>query len=115
MGAGGRGWGVGVEAGVRLVRLRRCLCSHTPHPTPHPPEKKMKRLITIALLCAALPLHADDKAAAVLARSDVFRNPIESFSVDVELTSIATSGKTDTSRFRVYGKSSDRSVVEFTF
>ena len=45
----------------------------------------------------------------------VFRNPIESFSVDVELTSFATGGKTDTSRFRVYGKSSDRSVVEFTF
>src|SRR3954465_15005725 len=73
----------------------------------------MKRLI--AILFCALPLIADEKAASVLARSDVFRNPIESFSVDVELTSIATSGKTDTSRFRVYGKSSDRSVVEFTF
>lgn len=75
----------------------------------------MKSLIAIALFFAALPLLADDKAAAVLARSDVFRNPIESFSVDVELTSFATGGKTDTSRFRVYGKSSDRSVVEFTF
>src|SRR3954454_21154255 len=85
----------------------------TPHPySPHP-EKKMKRLI--AILFCALPLLADEKAAAVLARSDVFRNPIESFSVDVELTSTVPSGKTDTSRFRVYGKSSDRSVVEFTF
>jgi len=75
----------------------------------------MTRLIAIALLCVALPLHADEKAASVLARSDIFRNPIESFSVDVELTSITASGKTDVSRFRVYGKSSDRSIVEFTY
>src|SRR5438105_1937501 len=75
----------------------------------------MKRLIAIALLFIALPLVADDKAAAVLARADVFRNPIESFSVDVELTSFAAGGKTDTSRVRVFGKSSDRSVVEFTW
>jgi outer membrane lipoprotein-sorting protein len=75
----------------------------------------MRRLIAIAILCAALPLHADEKAASVLARSDVFRNPIESFSLDVELTSFAPGGKTDTSRFRVFGKGSDRSIVEFTF
>ena len=75
----------------------------------------MKRFFVIALLFIALPLIGDDKAAAVLARADVFRNPIESFSIDVELTSIVPSGKTDTSRFRVFGKGSDRSVVEFTF
>src|SRR3954466_2310321 len=75
----------------------------------------MNPLIVIAFLFAALPLIADDKAASVLARADVFRNPIESFSIDVELTSFAAGGKTDTSRVRVYGKSSDRSVVEFTF
>src|SRR3954453_4578736 len=75
----------------------------------------MKRLIAIALFLAALPLTADDKAAAVLARADVFRNPIESFSIDVELTSFAAGGKTDTSRVRVFGRGSDRSVVEFTF
>ena len=75
----------------------------------------MKRFFVIALLFIALPLIGDDKAAAVLARADVFRNPIESFSVDVELTSFAAGGKTDTSRVRVFGKSSDRSVVEFTF
>jgi outer membrane lipoprotein-sorting protein len=75
----------------------------------------MKRLITIAILFFALPLIADEKAASVLARSDVFRNPIESFSVDVELMSFAPGGKTDTSRFRVFGKGSDRSIVEFTF
>ena len=74
----------------------------------------MKSIIAIALFCAALPLHAND-AASVLARADVFRNPIESFSIDVELTSIVPSGKTDVSRFRVYGKGSDRSIVEFTF
>jgi len=74
----------------------------------------MKSIIAIALFCAALPLRASD-ASSVLARADVFRNPITSFSVDVELTSIAPGGKTDTSRFRVYGKGSDRSIVEFTF
>jgi outer membrane lipoprotein-sorting protein len=67
------------------------------------------------LLSVALPMQAADNAAAVLARADVFRNPIESFSVDVELTSFSSAGKTDTSRFRVYGKGSDRSIVEFTF
>ena len=75
----------------------------------------MKSIIAIALFCAALPLHAANDAASVLARADVFRNPIPSFSVDVELTSFAPGGKTDTSRFRVYGKGSDRSIVEFTY
>jgi outer membrane lipoprotein-sorting protein len=75
----------------------------------------MKSIIAIAFLCATLPLHATSDPSAVLARADVFRNPISSFSVDVELTSVAPGGKTDTSRFRVYGKGSDRSIVEFTF
>lgn len=82
----------------------------------------MKSIIAIAVFCAMLPgtgrtgesdLRLD--AASVLARADVFRNPIESFSVDVELTSFAPGGKTDISRFRVFGKGSDRSIVEFTF
>lgn len=79
----------------------------------------MKSIITLALiavLSAALPIcAADDNAASVLARADVFRNPLDSFSIDVELTSFAPGGKTDASRFRVYGKGSDRSIVEFTF
>jgi outer membrane lipoprotein-sorting protein len=75
----------------------------------------MKRTITILLFFIALPLIANDKAASMLARADVFRNPIESFSIDVELTSFAAGGKSDTSRVRVFGKGSDRSVVEFTF
>ena len=70
----------------------------------------MKRLILIVLITTSL--YADD-AATILSRSDEFRNPLNSFSIDVELTSIdgATS---ETSKFRVYGKGSDRSVVEFT-
>jgi hypothetical protein len=76
----------------------------------------MKRILLTLLLVSALPLHAaGNDAAGVLARADVFRNPIESFSVDVELTSFAPGGRTDTSRFRVYGKGTDRSIVEFTF
>ncbi|HEX2121103.1 MAG TPA: outer membrane lipoprotein-sorting protein, partial [Thermoanaerobaculia bacterium] len=69
----------------------------------------MKRLLLILLF--ALPLAAGD-AATILEKSDVYRNALDSFSIDVELTSIE--GKsTETSKFRVYGKGSDRSVVEF--
>jgi outer membrane lipoprotein-sorting protein len=75
----------------------------------------MKRTLLILLLAAAPLRAAGNDAASVLARADVFRNPIESFSIDVELTSFATGGKTGTSRFRVFGKGSDRSVVEFIF
>jgi outer membrane lipoprotein-sorting protein len=72
--------------------------------------------ITLIVFSFALPMRgADDNAASVLARADVFRNPIDSFSVDIELTSFAPGGRTDTSRFRVYGKGNDRSIVEFIF
>ncbi len=57
-------------------------------------------------------LHAED-ATSLLARSDEFRNPLGSFAIDVVLTSY-DGARTDTSKFRVYGKGSDRSVVEFT-
>jgi outer membrane lipoprotein-sorting protein len=72
----------------------------------------MKRtiiFITIALL--ALTARAED-ATTILARSDIYRNPISSFSIDVELTVFEKAAST-TSKFRVYGKGSDRSVVEF--
>jgi outer membrane lipoprotein-sorting protein len=74
----------------------------------------MKRVIAylIAALIAAARLHAED-AATLLSRSDQFRNPIESFAIDVELTSYEGT-RSDISKFRVYGKGSDRSVVEFT-
>jgi outer membrane lipoprotein-sorting protein len=69
----------------------------------------MKTLILTLFI--ALPMLADD-GAAILARVDAARNPHPSFSVDVELT--ASNGKsTESSKFRVYGKGSDRSVVEF--
>jgi outer membrane lipoprotein-sorting protein len=69
----------------------------------------MKRLLLLTLL--ALPLRADD-ATAILQRSDVFRGAMENFSIDVELTSFAGT-TSESSKFRVYGKGSDRSVVEF--
>lgn len=76
----------------------------------------MKTIFAIVFFYAVSPLYAaGNDAAAVLARADVFRNPMEGFSVDVELTSFAPSGRSDTSRFRVYGKGADRSIVEFTF
>lgn len=69
----------------------------------------MKRLIFILLIAA--PLLGDD-AATLLAKSDGYRNPLESFAIDVELTS-HEGAKSETSKFRVYGNGSDRSVVEF--
>jgi outer membrane lipoprotein-sorting protein len=69
----------------------------------------MRKLILA--LALTLPMYADD-ASAILARVDAARNPLPSFAVDVELTS-TTGTATESSKFRVYGKGSDRSVVEF--
>src|SRR3954447_16491890 len=69
----------------------------------------MKRLLLA--LAIALPMYAGD-GAAILAKVDAARNPLNSFSVDVALTAIS-GASTESSKFRVYGKGSDRSVVEF--
>ena len=69
----------------------------------------MKRLLLAILL--ATTVQADD-AVSILARSDEFRNPLGSFAIDVDLKSV--DGKdTEASKFRVYGKGAERSVVEF--
>src|SRR5687767_13570808 len=70
----------------------------------------MKKLALVFLF--ALPLFAED-AAAILARSDEYRNAMDSFSIDVELTSFE-GPRSESSKFRVYGKGTERSVVEFT-
>ena len=76
----------------------------------------MKRIIIILFCITAFPLHAAAiDAPSVLARADMFRNPLASFSIDVELTSVTPDGASNTSRFRVYGKGADRSIVEFTY
>jgi outer membrane lipoprotein-sorting protein len=72
----------------------------------------MKRLLIALALLAAAPLRADD-AAAILAKVDQYRAPLDSFSIDVELTAETPHDKPETSKFRVYGKGTDRSVVEF--
>lgn len=72
----------------------------------------MKRILILLLAFTALRAHAQD-AAAILAKSDSYRNPLASFSVDVDLASTTADGKHETSKFRVYGRGSDRSVVEF--
>jgi len=72
----------------------------------------MRHLILALALLAAMPLRAEDPAA-MLAKVDQYRGSTDSFSVDVELTSMPKSGAPETSKFRVYGKGSDRSVVEF--
>jgi len=61
---------------------------------------------------ATAPLRAED-AAAILAKVDQYRAPLTSFAIDVELTASTPHDKDETSKFRVYGKGADRSVVEF--
>ena len=71
----------------------------------------MRNLILAALTLLTITARAED-ATAILTRSDAYRNPLGSFSIDVELTSFEKASST-TSKFRVYGKGSERSVVEF--
>lgn len=70
----------------------------------------MKRLLLLTLL--SLPLFAND-ANDILRRSDNYRGSSDNFSIDVELTSFERGSKQEASKFRVYGKGTDRSVVEF--
>jgi hypothetical protein len=53
-------------------------------------------------------------ALLVLSHVDAYRNAFDSFAVDVELVSTTPGGHSESSKFRVYGKGSDKSVVEFT-
>lgn len=69
----------------------------------------MKRLLLLAVL--SIPIFAND-ANDILRRSDAYRGAMDSFSIDVALTSFEGRAS-DTSQFRVYGKGADRSVVEF--
>lgn len=70
----------------------------------------MKRILLFALLITA-SARAED-AAAILARSDAYRSAIDNFSIDVDLVN-HEDARTETSKIRVYGRGSDRSVVEF--
>lgn len=70
----------------------------------------MKRFLLLLTLIA-LPVFAED-ATAILHRSDAYRGSMDNFSIDVELTSFEGT-RAEESKFRVYGKGSDKSVVEF--
>lgn len=74
----------------------------------------MKRLLAVALFLTAAGTVRAAAPQDVLARVDAYRNPLDSFAVDVELTSV-TKERSDVSRFRVYGKGSDHSLVEFQY
>ena len=69
----------------------------------------MKRLLLLALL--SIPIFAND-ANDILRRSDAYRGAMDNFSIDVDLTSYEGTSS-EASKFRVYGKGADRSVVEF--
>lgn len=71
----------------------------------------MKRLALLLILAGTLQAASPDN---VLARVDAYRNPLASFAVDVELTA-TTKDRTDISRFKVYGKGTEKSLVEFTY
>lgn len=72
----------------------------------------MRHILLALALIAAAPLRADD-AAAILRKVDAYRMPLDSFSIDVELTAYTPHDKPESSKFRVFGKGTDRSVVEF--
>jgi outer membrane lipoprotein-sorting protein len=76
-------------------------------------KSRMLRCTAVVLTCLVmvLPAQAQD-AAEILRRVDAFRNPLDSFTVDVELTSYRGE-KTETSRVRVYTQNNDKSLVEF--
>lgn len=66
----------------------------------------------MSLLFASQAFASEETPAAMLRRVDAYRSSFDNFSVDVELTSVS-GARSETQRFRVYGRGSDRSVVEF--
>ncbi|HEU4521899.1 MAG TPA: outer membrane lipoprotein-sorting protein [Thermoanaerobaculia bacterium] len=72
----------------------------------------MKRLAIITILFFTAHLRAAEPAE-IVARADAYRSSLDSFVVDVDLTSYRNGTAESTSRLRVYGKGADRSVVEF--
>ena len=73
-----------------------------------------RHILAFALFLAAVNAHAAVDSQAILARVDQYRNPLQSFTVDVELTSYVHNDAS-VSRFKVFGKGSDRSLVEFQY
>lgn len=69
----------------------------------------MKRLLIALLLTVSLRA---ENAVDILARSDAYRGSMDNFSIDVDLTSFE-GARSESSKFRVYGKGTDRSMVEF--
>jgi outer membrane lipoprotein-sorting protein len=72
----------------------------------------MKRLLI--LMCSLLALCASAADNTILQRADAFRTPLDSFSVDLELTAVNGS-RSEVQRMRVFAKGHDRSRVEFTY
>jgi len=70
----------------------------------------MKKILFVLLFIASAA-RAED-ATAILARSEAYRVAVDSFSIDVDLTN-HDDARTETSKIRVYGRGTDRSVVEF--
>lgn len=69
------------------------------------------KMILFTLLLIAASARAED-ATTILTRSDAYRSAIDSFSIDIDLTN-HENARTETSKIRVYGRGTDRSVVEF--
>src|ERR1051326_4121523 len=72
-----------------------------------------RRILFLLIVLAVLKLHAAEDPAAILARVDAYRNPLTSFSIDVDVTSIAADGTREAAKYRVLGRGSDKSIVEF--
>jgi outer membrane lipoprotein-sorting protein len=73
----------------------------------------MRRFSFVFALILFAPFLQAADPAAILARADSFRSALDSFVVDVELTTHRGTETTSTAKLRVYGKGTDRSIVEF--
>ena len=72
-----------------------------------------RRILFFLILITVYKLHAAESPAEILAKVDAYRNPLTSFSIDVDVTSITPDGQHESAKYRVLGRGSDKSIVEF--
>ncbi len=69
-------------------------------------------LLALSVSTPAMSADSTNDAVAILKKVDVLRNPLDSFVIDVKLTS-HRKDETESRSFRVYGQGDDKSLVEF--
>src|ERR1700758_4293105 len=75
-----------------------------------------KTIVPLTLLCLAATAalaSAAPNPLQILKEVDAFRNPYNSFEVDITLRSFSNDKETDTWNMKVSGRDGDKSLVEF--